>query len=204
MNPIIMLIVVIVLLIGAVIRQIDWRKYAVNWVAPDSKKATVFIKMGSIVKPLSAERDRDNVLMYNYKDGKNKLVVTLPANYPEEYLRSNGRRIIGIEDGKAIASPLGFMSEVDLKKYRESSIEISVMVQSQAVVKALRSISDTRPINWMMLIIIGIVAIAGIYWYSNKEKPAAPVYTANQTSINQPVNVSPGHIIINEPERVIP
>jgi len=204
MNPIIMLIVAIVLLIGAVIRQIDWRKYAVNWVAPDSKKATIFLKMGSIVKPLLAERDKDNFLMYNYKDGKEKLFIVLTANYPEEYLRSNGRRIIGVEDGKAIASPLGFMSEADLKKYRESSIEISVLAQSQAVVKALRSINDSKPINWMMLIIIGIVAIAGIYWYSNKDKPAIPVNSNNQTSINLPVNISPGHIIINEPERVIP
>lgn len=203
MNPIIMLILAILLLVGAVIRSIDWRKYAVNWVSPDPRKATVFVKIGSIVMPIIGERDRDNVLMYNYKIGKDKLTITLPANYPEEFLRSNGRRIIGVEDGKAVASPLGFMSEADLKKYRESSTEISVLAHSQAVVKALRSISDTKPVNWLMIIIIGIVAVAGLYWYSNKNKPVEPINTNNQTSLNQPVNVTPGQIII-EPQKVTP
>jgi hypothetical protein len=203
MNPIIMLVVAILFLVGAVVRSIDWRKYAVNWVSPDPKKATVFVKIGSIVMPILGERDRDNVLMYNYKIGKDKLTIVLPASYPEEFLRSNGRRIIGVEDGKAIASPLGFMSEVDLKKYRESSTEISVLANSQAVVKALRSISDTKPFNWLMIIIIGVVAIAGLYWYSNKNKPIEPVNSNNQTSINQPVNTNPGRIII-EPSQVTP
>jgi hypothetical protein len=203
MNPVIMLIIAILLLIGAVVRSIDWRKYAVNWVSPDPKKATVFVKIGSIVMPVIGERDRDNIMMYNYKIGKDKLTITLPANYPEEFLRSNGRRIIGVEDGKAIASPLGFMSEADIKKYRESSTEISVLAHSQAVVKALRSISDTKPVNWMMIIIIGIVAIAGLYWYSNKNKPVEPVNTNNQTSLNQPANNNPDLIII-EPQKVKP
>jgi hypothetical protein len=203
MNPVIMLVVAILLLVGVVARSIDWRKYAVNWVSPDPRKATVFVKIGSIVMPILGTRDRYNVLMYNYKDGKDKLTITLPVNYPEEFLRSNGRRIIGVEDGKAIASPLGFMSEVDLKKYRESSTEISVLAHSQAVIKALQSISANKPVNWFMIIIIGVVAIAGLYWYSSKDKPGAPVNTNNQTGLNQPVNTNPGRIII-EPSQVTP
>jgi hypothetical protein len=204
MNPIIMLVVAILLLIGAVLRSIEWRKLAANWVASDPKHATVFVKTGSIIKPCIGERDRDNDLMYNYKDGKEKKTITLPVNYPEEFLRSNGRRIIGVEDGKSIASPLGFMSEGDLKKYRESSVEISVLAQSQAIVKALRSISDTKPFNWGIVIIIGIVAIAGLYWYSNKNKPAEVVNTNNQTALNQPVTNPPNQIIINPPVKVTP
>jgi hypothetical protein len=204
MNPIIMLVVAILLLIGAVLRSVEWRKIAVNWVAADPKHATVFVKTGSVVKPLFGERDRDNELMYSYKDGKDKKTITLPPNYPEEFLRNNGRRIIGVEDGKSIASPLGFMSEADLKKYRESSVEISILAQSQAVVKALRSISETKPFNWGMLIIIGIVVVAGMYWYSNKNKSAEVVNTVNQTTLNQPVTNPPNQIIINPPVKVTP
>jgi hypothetical protein len=199
-----MLVVAILLLLGAVARSIEWRKIAVNWVAADPKHATIFIKTGSIIKPCLGERDKDNILMYIYKDGKDKMTVTLPANYPEEFLRSNGRRIIGVEDGKPIASPLGFMSDVDLKKYRESSVELSILAQSQAVVKALRSISETKPFNWGLVVIIGIVVVAGMYWYSNKNKPAEVVNTVNQTSFNQPVTNPPNQIIINPPTKVTP
>lgn len=205
MNPVIMLVVAILLLVGAVIRSIEWRKIAVNWVSPDPKNATIFIKSGNIVKPVLAERDRDNLQIYNYKEGKVKKSIVLPANYPEEYLRSSGRRIIGIQDGQAVASPLGFMSSDDLVKYRESPVEISVLVNSHAVIKALRSISETKPFNWMILLVIGAVIVIGLYFFQNYNKAVPgnqPVQSIPAQNITQPGGISP--VIIKPPVRVTP
>ena len=205
MNPIIMLIVAVLFLIGAIVRTIEWKKIAVKWVAYNPKKCILFIRTGDNVSFIRGNQDVNNSLMYEWKTGsKEKLTITLPGTYPHLNLISEGRRIIGIRDGVPVASPLGLMTVEEAKLYKETIVEVSALTQSQMVVKALKSISQSKPINWMMIAIVAGAVIVGFWYYQNNiaQKPV-PVQSGNTTlsaNTTTPSNI----IIITPPERVIP
>lgn len=210
MNPYIMLGVAILLLVLAIIRSIEWRKLALKWVGYNPDRAQVYVKSGSNIAPaVLGVRDKENPNIYHYREfnaTKGKTSITLPDDYPHENLY--GRRLIGVADGKAVASPFGFMSAADLVKYRESKYEVSVLAQGQAVVKALKSIAEVKPFNWNWIIIIAIGG-AAIFWFMNGQgKPAEVAEPVTPpASINQTIEKTPGDNIIlvpNEPGKVVP
>ena len=201
-----MLLVVAVLLIGAIVRNIEWKKIAVKWVAYNPKKAIIFIRTGDNVNHFPGEQDKNNSLMYEWSiNRKDKQTIILPDNYPHLNLISQGRRIIGIVNGKPVASPLGFMTVEEAAKYKETIVEISGLTQSQMVEKALRSITRSKPVNWMMILIICGVAVAGFWYYKNniidKQIVNPP---AISTNITQSENATLPYLILETPGKVIP
>lgn len=204
MNPIIMLVVAILLLILAIIRTIEWRRLALKWVGYNPDRAQVYVKSGNNISPaVLGVRDKDNPNIYHYREfnnPKDKSSVILPDDYPHENLY--GRRLIGVIDGKAVASPFGFMKDEDLKKYRETKYEVSVLTLGQAVVKALKSIAEVKPFNWNWLVIAGIAA-AAVFWYVNGQgEPAQNIETITPPATNnQTIEKLPSENIILMPEK---
>ena len=212
MNPYIMLAIAVLLLVGAIVRSIDWRALAIKWVGNNPQHAQIYLKAGSNVKTIQGERGHVSADVQEYKynsrneNGKKiKQIVIIPVNYPYEYIR--GRRIIGIMDGLLVSSPLGFMDQESLSKYRESEADISAFTESKTLVQLVRSIKSSKPVNWMMILVIIGVAVVGYLWYQNNQKKqdnsVGPVPTANNTLI-QPVKPAGTEIIVIPGERVIP
>jgi hypothetical protein len=213
MNPYIMLAIAVLLLIGAIVRSIDWRAIALKWVGNNPQHAQIYIKAGGNVKTIQGERghvsgvDQEYIYEGRDKDGKKqKAIVIIPVGYPYEYIR--GRRIIGIMDGLLVPSPLGFMDQESLAKYREAEADISAFTESKTLVQLVRSIKSSKPVNWMMILIIIGVAVVGYLWYQNNQEkqdnPVVPAVTANNTLIQPSKPAGSDGIIVIPGERVIP
>jgi hypothetical protein len=197
MNPMIMLIIAIVLFIGAIIREIDWKKHAINWVGNNPARGQIYVKAGDTLRTFEGKRDKNNESFYTWAEGKQIKSVSLPVDYPYEYIR--GRRIIGVDDGQPVASPLGSMTADERRKCTLTDLELSVMVESKDVVLAMKTINQSRKMNWVMIVIIAGVVVFGLLYYQNNiAEKAVPVQSQNVTDRQQLPK------IINENERVIP
>lgn len=127
-----------------------------------------------------------------YENGKPKSIDVIPENedsidevrankgrgrvhagYPYYYIR--GRRIIGLEDGQLVASPLGFMPPELVSRYKESVTEISLLIESNVTTQALRSVKPAgKPFNWIILglIVAGVIGYMFYNWYQGNAMPA--------------------------------
>lgn len=187
MNPYLMLAIAVLLLIVAILRQIDWKRLAAKWVGRDIKKAQIYVESGGVVEPIPGVQDKDNPLVYHWREGKkNDKTVALPPNYPEEYLKTNGRRIIGVKDGLPVASPLGYMPEKLVQNIIENSTDLDALINGTVVIRALRSIHTSKPFNWAMVVIIGVVAVVGLYMWNQNKKPVDTNPPAAQTTTTEP------------------
>lgn len=202
MSPFVMLIIAALLLIGAVLREVDWRKHALNWVGYNPARAKIVVIRGNNLKVYEGFQHKTHGEIYGWKDKKDTHQVTLPANYPHENL--NGYRVIGVVDGLPVASPFGYMSDEQVKACVETAKEVEAIVQSDIVVKVLKSISQSKPINWMTVIIVGAVLVAGVYWYSTQNKQTPPVNPVT----NNPAQTNPASsdniILVIPPVKVTP
>jgi hypothetical protein len=191
----IMLAILILIIIGIIIKQIPWKDIAIKWVGNNPNRAIVYVKAGDTIRKADGKQDKVSKQTYHWKMNKKKENIILGDNYPYEYIA--GHRVIGVEDGKAVASPLGFWPKQLQDKYLENSTDISMILEQQAVVKALHSIRQSRPLNWMTILIIGLVVVGGLWYYNTNLKEKPPVSTANVTGIQPAVN-QPGEAIIIE------
>jgi hypothetical protein len=186
-------VITLILLVVAIIwKSVDWKALAIKWVGNNPKRAQVYLKAGDTVRTVQGERfyigaDGD---YYHYKPEKITLVVITPRKpieYPYEYIR--GRRIIGIEDGQVVASPLGFMTQELKSKYNEGVSDLSSIEEGNTMVKAIHSIKSNRLTNWLIYAIIAVVIAGGIYFYMNNKR-AGNIQTANVTQ-NQTMETVP-------------
>lgn len=167
MNSIIFAIITLILLVIAIVwKSVDWKALAIKWVGNNPDRAQVYIKAGDTVRTvpgkrfyISAEGD-----LYSYKPDKITYILATPrrpVEYPYQYIR--GRRIIGLEDGYVVASPLGFMPEELKTKYAEGVSDISAMEEGNISVKAIHSIKSKGLNNWVIYAIVALVIAGGIY-----------------------------------------
>lgn len=197
-------VTITVLVIALVVSHVDWRKMATRWVGNNPSRAQIYIKAGDTVRTLEGERIYQGYegQTYAYKLDKIYQVVGLKRNYPYNYIR--GRRIIGLEDGVVVASPLGYMDNEELSKYHEGLTDLSALYQGKVMVEVMQSVKASKAISWIMVIIIGAVVIVGAYFFLQKSGiipgPVAPVAEQQTTEIPGPVlpkdKVSPSDVVI--------
>lgn len=172
-----MIAIIVILLLGAVARSINWRDLAVKWVGNNPARAQVYIKAGGDIYTVQGKRThiepKGQTYAFEDKDGKKTVVLPGPGTkrtplveYPYLYIR--GRRVVGIEDGQLVASPLGFMALEDKRKYAEGLTEVSAIIEGQTFVQAVRSIKRSKAGGISTWLLVGVVVLAaGFYWYMN-------------------------------------
>lgn len=193
--------IIIFLLILAGIRLIDWRGWAVKWVGNNPAKGQIYIRAGRDRHTVEGKRGYVSALaqVYRYKDGKEINVVIVPGpipgpEYPYEFIR--GRRIIEVEDGQLVATPLSTLSDAERKKYAESVTEISALTEGSSVVAALKTVKRQGQPKWLTWVIIGVVVVAAYLYYTNYMQGSEPVV---QPSIPAQPSTIPPEALQEEP-----
>lgn len=167
MNVTISIVVLVLLFIGVIVRSIDWRKLAIKWVGNNPQHAQIYIKAGHDVHTVTGERG-DTVngqQQYIYEDNKKRKIVLLPKKYPYDFIR--GRRIIGLDDEKLVANPLGFFTGEELEEVKEGVGDMSEWTMGVAFLNALKSIKRAQSIDWLKYVIIVGGIIAAYFVYQN-------------------------------------
>ena len=197
---IIMLVSVVLLLVGAIVRSVDWKGIAIRWVGYNPSRAQVYIKAGNHVRTVEGKRDKDNDLIYHYKIDKKEKTLIVTANYPHEDIR--GRRIIGICDGVVVPSPLGFMSAEEIKHFKETEQEVSAVLHSALITKMLKSLSSGKALNWLMVVIVLGGLAVGYMLFKDKINP--PAVSGNYTEQVQPGTGQNIIVVTPPPQKVTP
>lgn len=171
--------IIIALLILAIARQIDWKKWAIKWVGNDPKKGQVYIRAGRDRHTVEGVRGYVSPLaqVYRYTDGKEKNIVIVPGpvpgpEYPYEYIR--GRRFIEVDDGQLVATALSSLSDAEKKKYAESVTDISALTEGSSVVAALKTVKRQGQPKWLTWVIVAVVVAAAYLYYSNYMQDSGP------------------------------
>lgn len=193
--------IIIALLILAITRSIDWKGWAVKWVGNNPIRAQVYIRAGRDRHTVEGKRGYISPLaqVYRYKDGKEINVVIVPGpipgpEYPYEFIR--GRRVIEVEDGQLVATPLSSLTESERKKYAESVTDISALTEGSSVVAALKTVKRQGQPKWLTWVIIGVVVVAAYLYYTNYMQDSEPV---TQPSIPAQPAVIPSEALQEEP-----
>jgi hypothetical protein len=204
-SSIIMLVVSVLLLIGAVIRNIDWRSHAVKWVGNNPVKSQHYIAAGDTVHTVEGHRilmaGEGQTYVYEDTDGET-YICDVTKEYPYKYIR--GRRIIGQSDGELVSDPLGFFRHEQLEQINEGLTEISKLAEGSVLIAAIHSIKSNKTKTAIMTwILVGVIAVGGFLYWRNSQKPVE-VNTANITQ--EVTTVSPPAAITTKPPsgRVIP
>jgi hypothetical protein len=189
MNPIVIEIITLVLLAFAILwKLIDWQALAIKWVGNDPDRAQIYIKAGDTVRTIRGERIYNGAEgdIYIYKPEKFNQIIILPrARTPYPYYFIRGRRIIGIEDGHIIASPLGFMPENMRDIYKEGVSDVSAIQDGNTMVRAIHSLKSLKVGNMLLIGLAFVLVVGGIFYYLNRNKNAGVVPTANVTTTQQ-------------------
>lgn len=191
-----MVLIIVGLLALAVVRSIDWKGKAIKWVGNNPDRGQVYVKAGHDLKTYPAKRTyistKGQIYEYETEAGKLRVMVPGPGTkkkpqteYPYEYIR--GRRVIGIEDGLLVASPLGFMDPTDKKMYRESVTDVSAILEGAVFTNTVRSIKRTaqKAINWILIILA--VGAAGYFIYTNYIAPDTADVPAETPPVEQEI-----------------
>ncbi len=217
-----LIVTIIILFIIIVIRQIDWRQKAVEWVGNNPARAQVYVHAGHTSQTVQGTRvfqgttkcmvheveEWHEVSVYRYQLVKDYhlLIFVDDTTYDYDYIR--GRRILGVNDGVLVPNPLGNSDETMRGKYREGILDLSMLHDSQVEVQALKSLKSNRLTNWMIYGLVLLVVAGGIYYYiSNNSKQAAQP-AAQPPAVEQPAQApyQPGpsaNITIITGEKVI-
>lgn len=204
MTPTISIILIILLTIGAIIRQIDWRGHAVRWVGNNPARSQHYIEAGDTVHTVEGRR----ILMagegmtYTYDDEKVKYIVDIPKTYPYKYIR--GRRIIGQSDGELVANPLGYFRPEQLVKIEEGLTETSALAEGAVVVAAIKSVKSNKAKSMMIWFLIAVIAVGGFIWYRNNNKPIEVPSTNVTQNMTAPSTITPGQVVPLTPITVSP
>ncbi len=193
-----------VLAIALVANRIDWKALAVKWVGYNPERGQLYIKAGSHLRTVEAQRffEAKEGELYFYKaNSKLYHIVALPTDYPHEEIR--GRRVIGVEDGQIVAHPLGYMDEAQRAKYNEGLTELSALTLGHAVSKALDSVKPQKVFQWMTIVLVVLGIAAAIYWFNFRpQEIAAP--GAEQPNQTQQAPPEQPRIIPIKPGQVVP
>ena len=195
MTPLISIIIIILLGIGAVIRNIDWRGNATRWVGNNPSRSQHYIEAGDTVHTIAGNRILMSAegMVYTYDDEKVKYVVDIPKTYPYKYIR--GRRIIGQSDGELVANPLGFFRREQLAMIQEGLTETSALAEGSVVVAAIKSVKSNKAKNMLIYLLIAVIAVGGYIYYRNTQKDELSA-TANVTqNMTAPAVITPGRIV---------
>jgi hypothetical protein len=195
MTPLISIIIIVLLGIGAVIRNIDWRGHAVRWVGNNPSRSQHYIEAGDTVHTIEGHRILMSAegMVYTYDDEKVKYVVDIPKIYPYKYIR--GRRIVGQSDGELVANPLGFYRREQLSMIQEGLTETSALAEGSVVIAAVKSVKSNKAKGMLIYLLIGIIAVGGYMYYRSTQKDELPT-TANVTqNMTAPAVIQPGKII---------
>lgn len=213
MSIMISLITVIVLLIFAILRTIDWRSLASRWVGYNPERAKVCVREGMRVRVGIGKRVWSGVegqmYVYKHKGDKYSTVCIVPLNYP--HVENEGYRLIGVTDGRVVADPLGLFDELEQAKYHESVTDISAIDEGNTMVKAIRSVKTNKLQNIMTYILIAAVVAGAMWYFFGRNKDSTSSVSANQTlAITNNVTApesgpTPGKVVPYNPEnKVIP
>lgn len=165
-TAVLMMVLAWILVIFGILRQFDWRQMAIKWVGNDPRKCVIYESVGdTVLPPVIGKRHKSNRLCYEYKRHGDDCMVFLNKDYPYKYI--SGRRVIGVQDGRVVASPLGFMTDAELSKYKETQVDIQIQMEANAVLKALSSIKLKATLNILTFIIIAAIALGGYIMYKN-------------------------------------
>ena len=217
-----MIISIVVLFVLVIIRQIPWRDWAIKWVGNNPEHAQIYVHAGNTSRTVEGERIYIGTTKVDYPEGQlaeyhicSVYLYKIAAKYSQvifvdddcyefDYIR--GRRILGVTDGMLVPNPLGNQDATMTNKYREGLLDLSHLWESGVMVAALKSVKSTKVVSYMIYIVIGLIALAGLYYYmSGGQLPAilpgsqpAPATTpASQAPIEAPTaNIT---IITGEP-----
>lgn len=168
-----MIITLVLVVVGAVWRLIDWRSMAVKWVGNDPRKGQIYIKAGHDVRTVEGVRTKmfAKTQTYRYIDtDKQAYTIVIPGDkspqpYPYDYIR--GRRIIGMQDGHVVASPLGFMTDDECQKYNEGLTDLSLLSEGVNTYNAMKSVKQSHTPSWITWVVIIAVVVGAYFVYRN-------------------------------------
>ena len=159
MTSIVFAVVIILLMVAAFI---DWRGLIEKWLGNNPSNGLVYVKAGNQIVAVKAKRDyvAAEGQLYLYRWLGKVCEVVVPENYGYSYFR--GRRVIGVEDGKLLASPLGNASP---DKLGES--DVSSLILGRTVVDLVRTITGKKSSPWLWLLIGLGVGLIGFMLYQH-------------------------------------
>jgi len=154
------LILGFVFCVGIIAVVVDWRKMLREHYANNPEKAVIYIKCGSDVVKMKGKRiyPSDDGDLYVYRRAGKRAVVAVPFEYPYEFIE--GRRMIGVLDGEATASPFNIG---DVRG--EGVCDVSGLVLGNTLVKLIEALTGKGQPPWLWIVVVVGVALVGYVVY---------------------------------------
>ena len=176
--------VALIAVVFGIIKMIPWRAVFEKHFGNNPQKARIFILIGEQEQPVNGNfvhADEDGYFYY-YKWNKVFYQVFVPAKYPWRFL--HGRRRINVVAGQAEASPLGD------EKYSGSGEALNTMIGSKIAIQLVRSVSGSKAVPWVIIIIVAVALIGGYFVMKNfmgkGEATPTPTPTITPTPFERP------------------